>query len=272
MNWNRFNNIKRSPEGGEGGGGGEGGSGGSGGQGQQGSQGSQGQFVPLEKYTALEARLNQTSGKLGEYDQRFQQLESRLPKPKAPERNSNDPVKPRLSDYDFDKGGESEWDRYHEDSYKYRRHQEKVSEAQAQRETQSRQSREQAAESMLKNYNKAAREYKKANPTFDDDLAKTEAALEDGVKMVIMGRKNGPELAHHVAKNPKLADELNDAWEEDGAEGVIELLGTIRGALRARKEDSERPFAGIPRTGPFNSTSSSAPSRNRDEVFKFYHG
>lgn len=231
MYTSNMNRIHRSPEAGEGGGnapnppaGGDGGS-----------------ANPSAAEPAWDARAAHESlaNEMRQGFSRFNQPQRQEP-PKG-EGEKGPKSRPKVSDYDMSKDPNA-WDKYQDDMEDWRESQREIKRTAAQAESTAKE----RGEKTLRGHQARVLEYKKENPSFDEDVRKAGLQAEKEVSGAIFAHKESPAVIHHMASNPALLDELNQMALSGDADSIPYRVGEIAGEIRAAKklQDANKNAAG----------------------------
>ena len=185
------------------------------------------EYVPKQEYESLASEFQSFKGEFERLKSEASQRAEKDPA-RSTERKS-EPKEPQESDYDFKGKGWPEVLRFQRDTQKYFSSLER-------KEAEQSESQEKSVENLQKinrEHNKRVSEYKKGHPEYETDLAKARAIhLYDDIGPYLRENARSAEIFHHIAKNPNIADELNEARDSGGAKAVVEYIGGLSWMLK----------------------------------------
>lgn len=203
------------------------------------------------------------------FNQRFGQLEGMVraltPKQQAAqdakEAKQDGPAKrPSPKDYDFDKDPEA-LQKYEDalDDWRDARRQEKATKERTENEAKER------TEKTQKGHQARVLDYKKENPSFDDDVKKAGPLQgEPEVTQAVFSHPNSAAIVHHIAQNKAILDELNQISLTEGRESVLYRVGEIAADIKAAKKAQEATKAAAADVPPRQNFRGNSPSKDRE--------
>lgn len=144
------------------------------------------------------------------------------------------PAEPDVTKYDFSKPGELS--RYNRDNYKYLRA--------LDRQEETREAAKKATEERLDKSRKGhvarVAEYRKENPTFDEDTRKFgRMDVENEVSEAVFECEESAAIVHYFTKHPGTHDELNQLALMGNTRAIDRRIGEIVAEIRAEKKTLE---------------------------------
>jgi hypothetical protein len=213
----------------------------------------------------FESFRNEISGHLSRLSQPRQESRQEPQKKEG----SSPSKRPSMSDYDW-KNDPNALTKYEDDldEWRYSSRKEKESKETAERTANEKK------EATMKGHRARVAEYKKENPTFDDDLRKVGGVqTEAEVTEALLAHDNSAAIVHYLAKNPTLIDELNQAALTHGDRAVMYKVGAIAAKLEAEREaaktNTQAASARPPRDNfRFTGAGQSSQSKDYASIFK----
>jgi hypothetical protein len=207
----------------------------------------------------FESFRNELSGYFRESARNRQDNRSESPKDSKP----SEAREPNENDYDFRKVEDVR--RYNKDVYSWHRHQERQEEAKTNAEKE-------VTERLRKTesgHRQRIAEYRKENPSFDDDLRKAgNISVHDMVKQAIYRSKSSAPLVHYLALNKGLADELNELADIGEHEDLMERVGEIVAQMKAEKSALEANSQAAKDRPPRQNFRGNSPSKDREPTLE----
>jgi hypothetical protein len=181
-------------------------------------------------------------------ENRFQQFESRLPKPEI--RESAEPTDPhdRLHEYDFNNDPNA-LRRWNADLRRFQRHQEQKELEASQSEAQSQAEYQKFVRAAHRNRVSLEAEYTKAHPEYQQDIAGARILVPDRIGLEINSSKFAPHIIHHLAKNPTVVNQIMDEIEERGMGAALRFVGRLE--AKFEHESTTKPAPRAPTRGAF---------------------
>lgn len=143
--------------------------------------------------------------------------------------------RPSLKDYDFEKDPTAV-ERYEDAMHEYQYQIRKAKEAEEQTAKQA----EERQKKTLEGHKARVLEYKKENPSFDEDIRKAGALHgEDSVVRAVFSNQESPSIVHHIVKNKAIADELNQLALSGDEYAVHQRVGEIAAEIKAERKALE---------------------------------
>ena len=220
------------------------------------------QYVPKSEFERIS---NDYSSFRQEAEQRFQDYDSRLPKPEMAEPKAD--VAPKASDYDFNKEGEFE--RFMDDRAAYKFNQEFSSRESKYRESQQEQSYKQYVQSTQDAHAERADSFRAANPDYDPN--KSILLGNDTVALAVLESEFSANIHNYLQKNPEKVVEIRKMAKSNPA-NAVRMIGRIEAqfesqaaAIPAKKSAA----AAMPTAGAFGGPKPSGkPQPSKEEIFK----
>ena len=179
----------------------------------------------------------------------------------AKEAKQDGPAKrPSPKDYDFDKDPEA-LQKYEDalDDWRDARRQEKATKERTENEAKER------TEKTQKGHQARVLDYKKENPSFDDDVKKAGPLQgEPEVTQAVFSHPNSAAIVHHIAQNKAILDELNQISLTEGRESVLYRVGEIAADIKAAKKAQEATKAAAADVPPRQNFRGNSPSKDRE--------
>lgn len=172
----------------------------------------------------------------------------------------NGSKRPSPKDFDFEKDPEA-LQKYEDalDDWRDARRQEKVSKEKAETEAKER------SEKTQKGHQARVLEYKKENPSFDEDIKKAGPLQgEPEVTQAVFSHPNSAAIVHHIAQNKAVLDELNQLALTEGRESVLYRVGEIAADVKAAKKALESTKAAAADVPPRQNFRGNSPSKERE--------
>ncbi len=168
--------------------------------------------------------------------------------------------RPSPKDFDFDKDPEA-LQKYEDalDDWRDGQRREKAAKERTENEAKER------SEKTAKGHQARVLEYKKENPSFEDDVKKAGPLQgEAEVTQAVFSHPNSAAIVHHIAQNKGVLDELNQLSLTDGREAVLFRVGEISAEIKAAKKALESTKAAAADVPPRQNFRGNSPSKDRE--------
>ncbi|MES2367602.1 MAG: hypothetical protein V4563_17130 [Pseudomonadota bacterium] len=221
-------------------------------------------FVPREELDSLRSEygeFRQTA------EQRFQDYDSRLPKPVKEEAKAD--VAPKAADYDFNKEGEFE--RFMDDRAAYKFNQEFSTRETKYKESQREQSYKEYVQSTQDAHAERADQFRAANPDYDPN--KSILLGNDQVALAVLKSPYSAHIHNYLQKNPDKVAEIRKLAKSDPADAVM-TIGMIAAQFKAQETavPQKQKAAGTSTTvGGFPNKSSGTRAKSDQEIYDEWH-
>ncbi len=200
-------------------------------------------------------------------EQRFQDYDSRLPKPVKEEVKED--VAPKASDYDFNKDGEFE--RFMDDRARFNFKQEFSSREKQYSETQREQGYKQFIQSTQDAHAERADQFRAANPDYDPN--KSIKIGNEAVGLAILESDFSAHIHNFLQKNPEKTVELQKLAVNNPA-AAIRMVGRIEAAFETQAAvvpAKQKAAATMTTASGFPSKSSGTRTESNQEIFDRHH-
>ena len=202
------------------------------------------------------------------FNQRFGQLENMVrgltPKQQAAQdakdAKETSSKRPSPKDFDFEKDPDA-LQKYEDalDDWRDARRQEKATKERSENEARER------SEKTAKGHQARVLEYKKENPSFDEDIKKAGPLQgEPDVTQAVFSHPQSAAIVHHIAQNKGILDELNTLALTEGREAVLFRVGEISADIKAAKKALEATKAAASDVPPRQNFRGNSPSKERE--------
>lgn len=170
--------------------------------------------------------------------------------------------RPSPKDFDFEKDPEA-LQKYEDalDDWRDARRQEKAAKERSETEAKER------SEKTAKGHQARVLEYKKENPSFDEDIKKAGPLQgEPDVTQAVFSHPQSAAIVHHIAQNKGILDELNTLALTEGREAVLFRVGEISADIKAAKKALETTKAAASDVPPRQNFRGNSPSKERERT------
>ncbi len=221
-------------------------------------------FVPREELDSLRSEygeFRQTA------EQRFQDYDSRLPKPVKEEVKED--VAPKASDYDFNKDGEFE--RFMDDRARFNFKQEFSTREKTYQESQREQGYKEYVQSTQDAHAARADQFRAANPDYDPN--KSILLGNDQVALAVLKSPYSAHIHNYLQKNPETVSEIRKLAKSDPADAVM-TIGMIAAQFKAQETavpQKQKAAATMTTASGFGGKSSGGRTKSNQEIFDEHH-
>ncbi len=201
-------------------------------------------------------------------EQRFQDYDSRLPKPVKEEAKPD--VAPKASDYDFNKEGEFE--RFMDDRAGYKFKQEFSTREKTYQESQREQSQREYVQSVQNSHAERAETFRTINPDYNPQLSPI--TPNSPVAFAILDSDYSAQIHHLLQKNPEKLKELKGIIEKQGEAHGIRWVGRMEAQFESQAAvvpAKKQAAATMTTASGFPSKSSGGRSKSNQEIFDEHH-
>ncbi len=214
-------------------------------------------FVPREDFD----RVNSEFGEFRQNaEQRFQDYDSRLPKPEKQEAKADKAPSP--ADYDFSKEGQFEAFMDARTKYNFKIQRKEWDDEQAQ--TQSRQDYDKSVNKALADHGSRMDAYKAVNPDYDP--YKNITIPHTGVTLEILNSEYSANIHHYLQKNPDKLKELRGLSQSNPA-AAVRMVGRMEAMFENKPVAPLNPAA-KPTRAAFGGGNAKASKRDTVDIVK----
>ncbi len=207
-------------------------------------------------------RVNQEFGEFRQTaEQRFQDYDSRLPKPVKEE--AKEDVAPKASDYDFNKEGEFE--RFMDDRSRFNFKQEFSTREKTYQESQREQGYKEYVQSTQDAHAARADQFRAANPDYDPN--KSILLGNDQVALAVLKSPYSAHIHNYLQKNPEAVSEIRKLAKSDPADAVM-TIGMIAAQFKTQEKAAPVIPSARPTRGAFGGGGSKPVQRDPLEIAK----
>lgn len=207
------------------------------GAGGEGAGGDSPSYVPKADFDRISGEF--TSFKT-QQDQRYRELERRFQSGNGQQQQlqAKEPSKPKITDYDFIKGGQEAIDKYNDDLFDWKLH--NYEKAKSEREKPEMEKLQQAeySQQVRGQHEARVREYEKENPGFAQRFASANIEAYEGLQPLILSSDMSPALIDDFISHPERVQELNSVAMQAGNNwqaAAARYLGRLENRIESEK-------------------------------------
>lgn len=218
-------------------------------------------FVPREDFERIQSDYSQFRQTA---EQRFQDYDSRLPKPAKAEVKEDKEPDAESGEYDFSKPGE--FQRYQRDLTQYHLKQNLTQREQQYAETQREEGYKQFVQKTQDAHAERADAFRAANPDYDPN--KPVNIGNDNVTLAIMESEYSAHIHNFLQKNPDKLTEIRKAAATNPA-AAIRMVGRIEAAFEEKADNSaqmDKAVRAKPTKAAFGGGGAKTPDRSVDDI------
>lgn len=225
-------------------------------------------FVPREDFERIQSDYSQFRQAA---EQRFQDYDSRLPKPEKQEKKEDKEPDAESGEYDFSKPGE--FQRYQRDLTQYHLRNQFAEHESRQSEAQEAAEREKNVGEIVSSAAQRDKAYAEANPSYTQTLKGASINVPRPVGLAVMDSEYSAQIKEYLAKNPQKSQELREIAQGGrfGMEKALRMVGRIEAMFETQEstvQTKKTAASAMPTAGGFGgSKPSGAKQPSKEEIF-----
>lgn len=174
-------------------------------------------------------------------DQRYRELERRFSTQgnQQQQPQSKEPSKPKITDYDFLKGGQEAIDKYNDDLFDWKLHNYEKSKSEREKPEMEKRQQAEYASNVRSQHEARSREYEKENPGFAQRFASANIETYDALHPLILSSDMSPAVVDYFISHPESVQELNSVAMQAGNNwhtAAARYLGRLENKIEYEKE------------------------------------